>query len=205
MAIEAQVALVHGGGIEPVPFTNGEFRLQPGSEARAIRGIELFQAGVVEALLFSGGNAHGHDLPDTEARLMADLAVEAGISAKKIEIEPQSSSTIGNWANSLTMMLGNGTESILGVTGRVARPRAQAVGTALIHHYDLGVELVGYRTTKEPIGISLAREALSIGANGAWLLNAARKGRSLQELDEAYRDRRQTSKVAKVKEVFTHR
>ncbi len=202
----AQVGLVHGGGIERVPYAEDMFQLQPGSIARIGRGIELLQAGSVERLVLSGGNAHGDDLPQTEAGLMADIAVTAaGIPAAKIIVEEKSSSTIGNWANSLGIFADEGIESVVGITGRVARPRAQGIGTAMIHHFGLDVKLVGYHTTKEPIGVSVVREGLSVPANAAWLANAVRKGRSLGELDAAYRDRRKNSPIAKVKQQFTHR
>jgi vancomycin permeability regulator SanA len=201
----AQVGLVHGGGIERVAPGEDIFRLQPGSEARAIRGVELFHSGVVERLLFAGGNAHGDELPASEADLMASVALKQGVPHDKILLEGCSSSTIGNWANALEIMQDDGTESVVGATGRVARPRAQAIGLALIHHYGLDVALVDYRTTKEPIGLSVTREGLSATANAAWLANAARKGRSLGELDSAYRDRRQHSPIARVKQYFTHR
>lgn len=201
----AQVGLVHGGGIEQVPFHEGEFRLQPGSVARAEKGVELFGDGRIERLLFSGGNAHGHDLPLTEAGLMADIAVRAGVPPGRIDVEPDSSSTIGNWANSLGMIEAMDAESVLGVTGRVARPRAEGIGRLLIAHYGLNVELTGYTTTKEPLLGATSREALAIPAATIWLVNAARKGRPLAELDTAYRDRRNHSPVAKVKEHFTHR
>jgi hypothetical protein len=170
-----------------------------------MRGVELFREGVVDRLLFAGGNAHGDDLPASEADLMASVALAEGVPHGKILLEGSSSSTIGNWANALDIMLDHGTDSVLGITGRVARPRAQGIGTALIHHYRLDIELAGYRTTKEPIGLSVPREGLSVAANAAWLANAVRKGRSLDELDTAYRDRRQHSPIAKVKQQFTHR
>ncbi len=202
----AQVALVHGGGIELAPTDPLGWQLQPGSTARAEKAVELFQGGVVESLLFSGGNAHGHDLPQTEAVLMADIATRAGVSVKHIKVEPGSSSTIGNWANSLGMLQEMDVESVMGVTGRIARPRAQGIGVSLIRHYGLGVKLVGYSTTKEPASPdAIARELTATPLAAAWLANAARKGRSLDELDRAYRDRRANSHIAQIKQHFTHR
>ncbi len=102
------MALVHGGGIQAVG--NG-YELRLGSVRRAEAGVALYHAGVVEGLLFSGGNAHGHGFAQSEAGLMADLAVQAGVPASHIECEDSSSSTIGNWANSLPMFVGTDVEA----------------------------------------------------------------------------------------------
>lgn len=202
----AQVGLIHGGGIEPVPYASDVYQLQPGSVARAERGVELFEAGAVDRLLFSGGNAHGHNLSVTEAQLMADSAVRSGVPASRIETEPTSSSTIGNWGNSLEILQEMGAESVLGVTGRIARPRAYGIGMALIRHYGIDIELTGYWTTKEPASPdAMVRELTAAPLAAAWLANAWRKGRSLSELEDAYRNRRAHSPVASVKERFTHR
>lgn len=203
----AQVGLIHGGGIEISPTDPRGWQLQPGSEQRAIRGVELFFDGAVERLLFTGGNAHGNDLPQSEAGQMADIAVRAGVPASNIETEGTSSSTIGNWANSLPILGGMGVESVLGVTGRWASTRARRIGSHMMRDYSVeGLQLTGYEPSNEAEGVkAIPREAASLPAAELVLRMARKQGVPLSELDQFYRNFRSQTGIAKAKKFVTHR
>lgn len=209
-SFEAEIALVHGGGIEM--NTGGIYQLQPGSVARAKRAAELFHDGTVENILFSGGDAHGSELPTgvSEAEYMANVAMANGVPGKKIECETASSSTIGNWANSAVMLQSMGMETVLGVTSKLAIPRARLIGGWMVHGFGAELDIRGYESSRESEGpaalaTAIVRESAALPLATAWLANAQRKQRTIAELDEAYKSRRENSPVARVKASFTHR
>lgn len=185
MAIEAQVALVHGGGIRLVE--DGGFALRPGSISRANMGVALYHIGAVERLLFTGGNAFGHNYSASEAGLMADLAMSHGVPASAIDAETDSTSTIGNWANSLPMIQATDAETILGVTGRIATSRAAMIGERLISSEGCEVSLMGYRASGENEGFRAhPREMVSKWMARRCLDSAEAAGVSLSDLDTYY-------------------
>ena len=204
MTIEAQVALVHGGGIRPID--GGGFALRPGSINRAEAGIALYYDGVVEKLLFSGGNAHGHDFPQSEGSMMADLALQAEVPASCIERETTSTSTVGNWANSLPLLAQMDAKTVLGVTGRVAGPRAAAIGERLINQAGGGLSLVGYRSSGEREGLrAYPREAASRWMARRCLDSAETVGVPLADLDTYYLDWKSRTGLAHAKAYLTRR
>lgn len=194
---EQYTLLVHGGGLDPIP---DGWVLGPGSVARVERAVVLLQEDDTRQVVFTGGNGHGHDLPVSEARLMADMAVRHGVAHGRIECEDQSSSTIGNWANSLPLLEDMGAETVVGVTSQAARTRARMIGSQLCQHYGVAVHLAGYVSSGEAATWkAYAREAVAVPLAVAWLANAWRKGRSLAELDEAYRSRRSNTPIGAAK------
>ncbi|QQA44836.1 YdcF family protein [Pelagovum pacificum] len=66
----------------------------PGSRDRALAGVRLYEAGVVERLHFSGSAGRGTGF--SVGQLMADLAVEDGVPAEDITVETKSESTLEN-------------------------------------------------------------------------------------------------------------
>lgn len=201
--LEAQVGLIHGGGIRPI---GDGFELRPGSVSRAERGIELYQTGVVERLVFSGGNANGHDFAQSEAGLMADIAVRADVPASAIEVESASTSTIGNWANSLPLIVNSGAEAVLGVTGRVATPRAEWLGVYIMSHYKLPVDIVGYRDSGEKEGLRAhPREAVSRAMAKRCLTSAEQSGVDMDQLDAFYLGWKSRTGLAQAKSRLTRR
>lgn len=204
MSVEAQVALVHGGGIYPTP--NG-YRLEPGSLARTDHAVALLQAGHVEGLLFTGGNAHGDDLGDvSEAGLMAERAMSQRVSASQITVEDASSSTIGNWANSAVMLERDGVESVLGVTSRNATWRAEWIRNFLTETRGLPLEVVRYSPSHEPEGVrAVPREMMSMVMSRQCLYRAHDDGIKLPDLDEFYRTWKSGIGLDRVKRQLTRR
>lgn len=205
MSVEAQVALVHGGGIYPTPYG---YRLEPGSEARADHAVSLYLAKHVEKLLFSGGNAHGDDLGGvSEACLMADRAVAVrGVSAKDVYVEDRSSSTVGNWANSAAVMRDEGFESVLGVTGRKASVRAEWTGNFLAEVYGLGLEIVRYSPSRETEGLrAVPRELASAVMSRQCLYEAHDQGVELPDLDAFYQAWKARYGLAHAKRILAER
>jgi uncharacterized SAM-binding protein YcdF (DUF218 family) len=202
MSVEAQVALVHGGGVYP---TADGYRLERGSEARTDHAVALLQAGHVEGLLFTGGNAHGDDLGGvSEAGLMADRAVFQRVPASQITIEDVSSSTIGNWANSAVILERDGVESVLGVTSRIAAWRAEWIGRFLTETRGLPLEVVRYSTSHEPEGVrAVPREMMSMVMSRQCLYKAYDEKVELPKLDEFYRAWKAQYRLGHVKRVIT--
>ena len=182
--------------------------MHPNSQARAVRAVELYfdPASSVERLLFTGGNGHGHTLPTNEAELMADFAVRAQVPHDLIEREPNSSSTLGNWANSAAMLRDWGAEEVVGITGRIARHRAAWIGSQVINDYGFDFTIAGYESSKEHERTrATVREIASMGMAVSCLALARRDGVALENLDDFYTRAKSTTGFALVKEHVTHR
>ncbi len=181
-----EALLVHGGGLT---IHADQISLTAASEARAIQAIVSYNTREVSYLVFSGGNAHGDALPTSEAKLGADLAVQAGVPHDKIVCEEDSSSTIGNWANSIPLLQQIGVESVTGITGRVASRRASLIGRQLIDHYSPELELSGYMPSSEREGmVAYPREAAALLLAWHCLKQARTDGKELADLDQYFSD-----------------
>jgi uncharacterized SAM-binding protein YcdF (DUF218 family) len=105
------------------------YHVPAGAAARARRAARLFLDGVVPRLLFTGGAPHEPG-QDAEAVRMARVALEAGVPALAVLIEPDSDNTFQNVVFSREMLdklgLLRGLRSVLAVScpwhmGRVLR------------------------------------------------------------------------------------
>lgn len=200
---KADALLVHGGGIRPV---GAGYELRPGSIARAETGVGMYFAGQAQSLVFSGGNAFGLEYDASEAGLMADIAVRAGVPAAHIEKEPSSTSTIGNWANSLPILEGLGAERVVGITGKVASHRAAYVGNWVIARGDSGIQLVGYEPSGENEGKRAYPREIGSSLLAAQCLHSAKKADvPLAELDTFYLDWKSRTGLGAAKKRFTRR
>ncbi len=109
------VVVVMGVGLSPT-----------GGPSRAMRrrmglGIEMFKKSGAQALLVTGGPAGG---AVTEADIMRDLALDAGLDPSRIVLEPTARSTYENAHRSARIIRDRGWSRALVVTDRVHVPRA---------------------------------------------------------------------------------
>ena len=88
---------------------------------RVKHGVALFRQGKADALLVTGG--HGNR-GITEAEAMRDLAVAAGVPARRIVVEPCSRSTFENAAYATRFMSERGWKTALVVSDRIHLTRA---------------------------------------------------------------------------------
>lgn len=192
--------LVHGGGIEAA---QDGWVLGRNSSARAELAVELFHAGGLDTIVFAGGNGYGHELPTSEARLMADMAVRHDVPHYRIELEDSSHSTIGNWANALSIMQQMGTERVAGVTGQWASVRASYIGKQIIGNFGLEVELLGYYPSREREGVmGFAREQVSMVLARRCLDSARTDGVPLDQLDGYYATRKARTGLTRLKRLL---
>lgn len=194
----ADAAIIHGGGItQTVP---GEWRPSHASITRATTGIHLVEDGVVDQLILTGNNAHGDILPITEARSMAEIAIEYGIPPEKIIVLEKSTSTLGNLAEALTEAKIRNIERLIGVTGRIACFRANNIGQIINKQWELGRDLAGYVASEEKEGVvAYPRELVALSMSRRCIANAQIDGIALEDLDTYYLERKANSRLAVVK------
>ena len=75
------------------PPTDGRGRVEPETNRRVERGVELYQRGHAPILLMTGGTAPRGDV---ESEVMRALAIELGVPERAIRIETKSQNTIEN-------------------------------------------------------------------------------------------------------------
>lgn len=151
----------------------GAQALSGGRPSRAMRrrvdhAVALFDGGAANRLLMSGGRIGG--LPP-EAEIMRDLAIEAGVPAARIDIEPDSRSTLENAIFTARMLRLRGWSRPLVVTDWLHVPRAA------LAFRSQGVRLATSAVTRgwrdEPASrwlYYLAREALALVGYAALIL-----------------------------------
>ncbi len=88
---------------------------------REAEGVRRLEAGQAPVLLLSGGKGDGGP---AEARVMADLALAAGVAEARLVLEPDSRSTFENARHSVRLMRARGWTRALVVTDTVHLPRA---------------------------------------------------------------------------------
>lgn len=82
-------------------------RVDPGGvpsdclEARTRAAVDLYEQGLAERVLFTGGVGEN---PPSEAQVAADLARELGLPEQAIGVEPDSHSTAGNAAGAAALL-----------------------------------------------------------------------------------------------------
>ncbi len=136
----------------------------PGGPSAALRrrvaeGVRRLEAGAAPVLLLSGGKGGG--VP-SEAEVMRDLALAAGVAEERLVLETESRSTLENARCSARIMRARGWRRALVVTDAVHLPRA------LMAFRALGIEAKGAAVMggarDQPVWTwpaHLAREALA--------------------------------------------
>ncbi len=126
---------------------------------RVAEGVRRLEAGAARVLLLSGGKGGG--VP-SEAEVMRDLALAAGVVEERLVLETESRSTLENARCSARIMRARGWTKALVVTDAVHLPRA------LLAFRALGIEAKGAAVMggarDEPLWTwpyHLAREALA--------------------------------------------
>ena len=82
--------------------------------------VALYRDGAAPLIVLSGGGAS----PVAEAEAMRDLALDAGIPAAALVLEPDSGDTLANAANTARLLNAFGKSRIVLVTDRLHLPRA---------------------------------------------------------------------------------
>ncbi len=96
-------------------------RPSPTLERRLRRGLELFEAGEADYLLFTGGLGRH---PPAEAEVMRQIAISSGVPPERIAVETRSRSTLENAMHSARIMADRGWHSALLVSDQLHLPRA---------------------------------------------------------------------------------
>lgn len=91
---------------------------------RVARGVELFKAGQGGAMLLCGGVGRHSPSAASEASVMRDIALAAGLDDGQLTLEDQSRTTLENALNARAIMAERGWETALVVTDRLHLPRA---------------------------------------------------------------------------------
>ena len=94
-------------------------RASPAMARRVRRGVALFHEGAAPRLLLSGGTG-----PPTEAAVMRELALAAGVPDERLLLEERSRTTWENARFSARLMAEEGLEGALLVSDRLHLPRA---------------------------------------------------------------------------------
>ena len=137
----AEVGLVHGSGFENI---EGTYFMSSGSRANADKSLELLQDGTIEKVVCSGRGPIQDDRQKySEASLMADHLIRAGVPVRFIEVEDTSTSAVGNWTNSAPIIEHVlGAESVIGITAKPNINRMHLIGSFVAARSNF--ELIGY-------------------------------------------------------------
>lgn len=179
--LDAQVGLIHGADFT---VQDGVPHMSPATRANAETGLRLLETGRIERVICSGrGPLDGVEYPVSEAKLMADYLMQAGIKPRYIETEEQSSTTVGNWAYSAEILQQLGAETVCGVTAAPNIMRMQAIGRFVARRADFVV--TGYEPSDAPVATKdYVREA-GVGLMTGIFLGMNRHT-PLSELEPAY-------------------
>ncbi len=121
---DAQVAVVLGGGTEPVepPRQTPEAN---GAVDRVLYAARLYHQGKARALLLSGGRIPWLEgQSSTPAEEMAALLRELGVPDEALWLEPDSLNTYQNAVNSKAILAQHGVQRVILVTSALHMPRA---------------------------------------------------------------------------------
>lgn len=195
----ADTGLVHGSGFEIIDDT---YYMSPGSRLNADRAAQLLAGKAIAQVLCSGrGPVPDATYGSSESLLMADYLVSIGFSAKQIEVEEESTSTVGNWAHSAPILLGMDAQRVVGVAAPVSVARSQLVGNFVATRSDF--ELVGYEASaKRTRARDYARELIAYNLTTRFL--GENSGTAVEDLADAYETFKQERGLAQLKG-FLHR
>lgn len=100
----------------------------PTLRRRTLHAARMFHQGQVTDLIACGGLGR---FPPTEAQVMADLLVAAGVPAERVRLEDRSTRTVENIRNALPILAALGTKDVLIVTDCYHAPRARLIARRL--------------------------------------------------------------------------
>ncbi len=153
-ARQADVIIVLGSAVYP----GG--RPSPSLRARTLRAVELYRAGYAPNLILTGG-VGGH--PPSEARVMAQVARDAGVPETALVLEERATSTEENIVFSKRIMDARGWKSALIVSDPYHLFRAETIAR------DAGLPAAGVGARNSPLYAApvsrvwyTAREALAL-------------------------------------------
>lgn len=122
--LPADCAIVFGTAVRPRRNERGEIasaEAGPGIHRRVSAAASLYRSGMVRRVFVTGGRGEG--MPDSEAAVMARLAVAQGIAEEDVVVEDRASSTKENLA--LTQPLAKNCDSVVAVSDRYHLARIQ--------------------------------------------------------------------------------
>lgn len=141
----ADCAIVFGAAVR------GTDSAGPGINRRLGTAVRLYQEGKVRRLVLSGGR--GSEGQESEASVMRDLALEAGVPLSALSLEEESHSTLENLANSKALLAD--CDTIVGVSDGYHLARIEMLADRV------GMPLL--RTIPADRSPNLTFEAFSIG------------------------------------------
>ncbi|GAA0194990.1 YdcF family protein [Fulvivirga kasyanovii] len=115
---KSDVAIVLGAG------TN-EGKLSPVFKERVNHAINLYQQGIVDHIIFTGGFGEGQSMSDSKAAML--YAVEEGVPEAKMFIEEKSCITFENLKNAKILMDNHGMKTALIVSDPLHMKRAMRI------------------------------------------------------------------------------
>jgi hypothetical protein len=197
----AEVGLVHGSGFENI---EGTYFMSSGSRANADKSLELLQDGTIEKVVCSGRGPIQDDRQKySEASLMADHLIRAGVPVRFIEVEDTSTSAVGNWANSAPIIQHQlNADSVIGISAKPNIKRMHIIGSFVAARSDF--ELVGYSASDmRPRPKDYPREIISVyGITLPFL--SANGDTPISDLSEAYEEYKSRLGLAYLKR-YIHR
>jgi uncharacterized SAM-binding protein YcdF (DUF218 family) len=184
----ADVGVVHGAGFD---FIDGVQSASPATEANAVKAASLIQGKHVGTIICSGyGPLEGVEQPKSEAILMADILIAAGVDAGSIEVEERSCSTLANWVLSAEIIENlSDVEKVIGVASRTQVPRSMILGqfVAAKSTYEF-VGNVPADTTKNPLGTMKDRSREFFARAMTWEFIRQHRNTPRRDLIRAYDD-----------------
>lgn len=116
-------------------------RASPALAARIQKGIELYRAGYAPYLILTGGVGNN---PPSEAQVMKNIALSAGIPENALVLEDRSHSTEENLANAKAIMDSRGWRTALIVSAPYHLLRAETIA------HDLNIDAFAVPSTNDP-------------------------------------------------------
>lgn len=192
-------ALINGSGfyvVEGVQYTSRS------TEMNAKAALQAFDKGEIGGVICTGkAPVNEGDFPFTEARLTADYLVHIGFPHSRIELEEESSSAVGNWANSVPIIQGLGWEAVKGITAKQNVRRMSRIGEFVANKGGFG--FAGYYSTEA--GSKLQDYIREFGVDLLLIRFLAKhKNTPLEALETAYDAFKEEYGTAAVKR-FAHR
>ncbi|MFA6250811.1 MAG: YdcF family protein [Candidatus Shapirobacteria bacterium] len=152
---KSDVIIVLGAKVNLTPQT-----INPCLVSRVSRGVDLYNQGYSNKIIFSGGTDHEDGAVEAEA--MKQMAIDSGVSLSDILTESTSSSTYENLINSRQLMKQNNFQTALIVTETFHSPRASLIAKKLKLDYSVSPadsicwskwKYLSWRLWREPLAL----------------------------------------------------
>ena len=119
----AEVIVLLGGGTLPAEYPRTIVEVNSAGD-RVLYAAWLYNQGVADAILLSGGNISWSNIQDSPAEQMAELLEMMGVPAEALWLEPDSRNTYENAQYSAEILKEQGIERLLLVTSALHMPRS---------------------------------------------------------------------------------